>query len=200
MQIISRFIFLVFVMMMVACSADYSPKPHAYPRIIYPEKTGFSTYKNPTCPFSFEHPNYTKIVKDERFFNEKTENPCWFDIDYPMFRAKFHCSYKEIGNLSKNNLGKLLEDAHELTSKHIIKAEYIDEKLINKPEEKVHGLFMDVGGNAASSVQFYMTDSTQHFIRGALYFNSTPDYDSLRPIVDFIKADIFHFFDTFEWE
>lgn len=180
----------------MACERTYVPKPRAYPRIIYPEKS-YQHWQNEACPLAFDYPKYAKVVRDSMFFEEKIDNPCWFNIVFPDFGATIHCSYKSISD--KNNLVKLLEDAHKLTAKHIIKAEYIDEQLIQKPQQHVYGLFSDVGGNAASSVQFYLTDSTEHFLRGALYFSAAPNYDSLRPVIDFLKTDIFYFFDTFTW-
>ncbi|MBK8443570.1 MAG: gliding motility lipoprotein GldD [Sphingobacteriales bacterium] len=190
-------IFVCGVFLLSACEREYSPKPHAYPRLHFPPQHAYQPYTNADCPFVFEYPQYAQIQKEERFFEEKTENPCWFNIYFPDFNASIHFSYKSING--NNTLAKLLEDAHKLTSKHTIKAEYIDDYIISTPHQ-VHGLMSDVGGNAASAVQFFLTDSTQHFIRGALYFNAPPNYDSVAPVITYLKEDMKQLFQSFQWK
>ena len=176
---------------------DYVPKPRAYFRIIFPEHE-YQNYTSATCPFSFEHPTYSKVVRDSLFFNKPTENPCWMDIQYPDFNAKIHLSYKEVGGKSEN-LPKLINDAYKLNSKHVRKADYIEEIPI-KNKQGVSGLWYEVGGDAASSTQFYLTDSVNHFIWASLYFSSTPNEDSIAPVVSFIRKDLDRFVDRFEWK
>ena len=91
------------------------------------------------------------------------------------------------------------KEAAKLTFKHTIKADYIDERIITTPHQ-VSGMLYEVGGDAASNAQFFLTDSSQHFIRGSLYFNNPPNEDSLRPVIHFVKLDLFHLIETFRWE
>jgi gliding motility-associated lipoprotein GldD len=130
------------------------------------------------------------------FFDEKVKDECWFDIYVAQFDARIHCSYYPID--SKNTLEKLHSDAFTLAGKHNIKADYIDEIKIQKPNH-VSGFLFDIEGAAASPFQFYLTDSTKHFMRGSLYFNTESRPDSLQPVFDFMKKDIMHLINTFEW-
>jgi len=187
------FAFLIFS----SCGEDVStPKSRAYPRVIYPDR-GYQAYSNANCPFVFEYPSYSSLKKDEKFFDAPTENDCWLDIHLKPFNGDIHLSYKTISK--ENSLAQLVEDMHKMTSKHVVKADFIDDFPIQTPNE-VGGMFFEVGGNTASAIQFYLTDSTQHFVRGALYFRSTPNADSLAPIVDFVRKDLRHLISSFEWK
>ena len=98
-----------------------------------------------------------------------------------------------------SNINQLSEEARSLVYKHVVKAQDIREELIINPEEKVYGTFYHIEGNAASGSQFYLTDSSHHFVRGALYFNVEPNYDSIAPVQQFIKADIERMIESFKW-
>jgi gliding motility-associated lipoprotein GldD len=100
----------------------------------------------------------------------------------------------------KNNLATYLDDSHYFANKHQVKATGLDEIAILRSNAKVYGLLFDISGNTASSLQFYMTDSTNHFLRGSLYFNSIPNIDSLQIVVDFLKKDILHLINTTSWK
>lgn len=178
-----------------SCGSDddddtIAPKPRAYFRLSFPEKK-YVRYDS-SCPFTFEIPTYSKITKDP---NPSAE-PCWINVNYIPFNGTLHLSYKEV----KGNINGYLDDTYELASKHQVKASKIEEELIQIDSLKVYGLLYDIGGNAASSVQFFLTDSTKHFIRGALYFNAVPNTDSIKPVVDYIKKDIYHLINTFKWK
>ncbi|RLD29311.1 MAG: gliding motility lipoprotein GldD, partial [Bacteroidetes bacterium] len=151
----------------------------------------YKTY-NSDCPYTFDYPVYASIESD----NLVNSEPCWINIDFPKYNGKVHISYKTVDN----NINLLLEDAYTLAYKHTVKADAIEEYLINKPDSKVYGILYDIEGNAASSVQFFLTDSTENFLRGALYFRTTIDKDSLAPVIDFFRDDILYFIDSFEWK
>lgn len=119
------------------------------------------------------------------------------DIELKPFNGQIHLSYKPISD--KDKLAELMEDAHKLTTKHVVKADYIDDFAI-KNENNVSGMLYEIGGNTASALQFYLTDEEEHFIRGSLYFRSTPNADSLQPILDFVRKDIDRLISTFEWK
>ncbi|MFW6327801.1 MAG: gliding motility lipoprotein GldD [Bacteroidota bacterium] len=173
------------------CNNSYTPKPKGYVRIDLPAKE-YKKFNPDNCPFSFEHPEYTKVEPDERSASE----PCWYNITSKEYQASIHMSYKPVSG----NLPKLLEDTRAFVYKHAMKADDIEEKLIRFEEKKVHGIVYDIKGNAASSVQFFVTDSTRHFMRGALYFYTQPNYDSLAPVIHFFREDIIHLMKTFEWK
>ena len=99
-----------------------------------------------------------------------------------------------------NTLDKLIKDSYKLTFKHTVKADYIDETIIRSENKNVSGILYDVGGNAASAVQFYVTDSTTHFLRGSLYFYAPPNADSIAPSVAYFRNDVIHLIETLKWK
>ncbi|HVW96492.1 MAG TPA: gliding motility lipoprotein GldD [Mucilaginibacter sp.] len=171
---------------------DYSPKPRGYYRIVFPEKS-YRPYVS-DCPFTFEYPKYAKMEPDKN----PDAKPCWLNMQFPQFNGTLHLSYEHI--LSKKEFNALVEDAHKLTFKHTVKATSIDEGIIRYPEKNVYGIYYTIDGNAASSVQFYLTDSTKNYIRGALYFNSEPRLDSIQPVLTFVKKDVDTLIKTFRWK
>lgn len=175
--------------LLLSCHRSYTPKPRGFFRIDFPERK-YQVYQS-NCPYSFEYPVYARVVPDKELNSE----PCWINIEFPDYNGKIHISYKPI----HGNLNLLLEDSYALAYKHTVKADAIEEHLISKPREKVYGILYDIEGNAASSVQFVLTDSTEHFLRGALYFRTTINKDSLAPVIKFFREDILHFIDTFKW-
>lgn len=174
-----------------------APKPRAYPRVIYPEKA-YKPFTEGYCGFTFEQPVYARVEHDTTFFDDKPANDCWFNLLVPQLNAKIYCSYYPIG--SRKDFDKLVADAYEMTNKHNIKASYIEEIPVYRPAEKVYGIVFHVEGAAASSYQFFLSDSTRHFVRGSLYFNTQARPDSLAPVVEFMKKDLDRMVGTFKWE
>ena len=175
-----------------SCNSDqevFSPKPKGYFRIDLPENK-YLNYSS-SCPFSFESSVYSSVTPDIR----RGAEPCWLDIVYPKFNATIHLSYKPV----QNNIAKFLEDSRILVTKHEVKASSIDEQVIVKDSVKVYGLIYNIEGNTASALQFYLTDSTQHFVRGALYFNALPNSDSIAPVLSFIRKDVYRMIQSFQW-
>lgn len=198
-ELIMRFIYFVFSLcFLMACGEDpsFTPKPRAYPKVEYPEKT-FEAFTEASCPFTFTLPSYAKVVRDTSFFNEKPENPCWFDLYIPAFDSRLHCTYSPIDK-DKTFL-MLKEESFRLADWHNKRANYIDEINI-KNANGVSGFAFDIRGPAASPFQFYLTDSTHHFLRAALYFNTQVQPDSLAPIYEFVKADLLTMIETFQWK
>lgn len=176
-----------------ACTNEsYSPKPRGYFQISFPKKEYQSYHTG--CPFTFDYPTYAKIGPDQ----ERDAGNCWNNLNFPRFNARLHLTYYDVSS-AKEYYG-LVEDARTLAFKHTVKANAIDQKLINFPERKVYGVYYAIEGNTASSVQFFLTDSAKHYFRGALYFNERPQYDSIAPVVSFIKKDIDRMIDTFRWK
>jgi len=121
--------------------------------------------------------------------------PFWMNIEFPQFKAKIHLSYKKVSG----NLNGYIEDSHTLAYKHAIKADGIEEILLEDSSRKMYGILYDIKGNAASSVQFYVTDSLHNFLRGSLYFEAQPNKDSLAPSIVFFRKDILHLIETLSW-
>ena len=186
------FCFLLFILM--ACNSDYTPKPRGYFRIDFPEHS-YQSFNSPEFPYSFEYPVYGNILRDTAFFGDKPENPYWINIDFPRFHARIYISYKKV----EGNYDKLREDAYKMTYKHTYKASSIEDSLISTPLG-VHGIFFNVGGNAATAKQFFVSDSTKHFLRGALYFDTTPNSDSLSIVNAFLQEDMYHLINTLRWK
>lgn len=188
------FLFSVLIACLLACTGNQpaAPKPKGYFRINFPKKA-YQTF-NSDCPFTFEYPVYAVMSKD----TDRNAQPCWNNLSFPQFNGNLHLTYH--GVFSKVDYDKMTEAARTLAMKHTIRANAIDQKLINYPERKVYGIYYAIEGNTASSVQFFLTDSAKHYFRGALYFNERPQYDSIQPVVKFIKKDIDRMIETFKWK
>jgi len=172
------------------CKQTHTPKPRGFFRIDLPVKS----YKkfDSSFPYSFFYPTYANIIID----TSKNAEPYWINIDFPQLNGKIHISYKTINN----NLHLLTEDSRTFAYKHAVKANAINENLIQQKEKNVYGIIYEIKGNAASSVQFHLTDSINNFLRGSLYFYEQPNADSLAPLINFCKKDIEYLIETFEWK
>ncbi|SHE71253.1 gliding motility lipoprotein GldD [Flavisolibacter ginsengisoli] len=180
----------------LSCNSDYTQKPRGYYKIDLPKKQ-YRLFDQPGYPYSFEYPVYGKIVKDSTFFEEKTENPYWINIDFPSLNGRFYISYKEIG---KNKFDSLVNDAYTLSYKqHTYRASAIQPEPFTTASG-IEGVFFTLKGNAATSSQFFATDTVRHFLRGALYFNVTPNEDSLAPVTNFLREDLRHLINTLHWK
>lgn len=182
------------VFLFSSCGSDeedvVSPKPRAYFRIDLPKKE--YVHYSGDCPFSFDIPSYSNVKID----NDPKAEPCWLFLDFPSFKGRLHLTYKAVNG----NFDKYLEQTYDMTSRHQVKASGIEELLVSKKAVNVYGLIYNIEGNAASSTQFFLTDSVHHFIRGALYFYEVPNADSAKPVIEFIRKDIQHMIETFKWE
>ncbi|MBN1599926.1 MAG: gliding motility lipoprotein GldD [Bacteroidales bacterium] len=173
----------------LSCRKDYTPRPRGYFRIDFPEKS-YESFKS-DCDFTFEIPEYGEIIES----NVRNAEPCWYNLEFKQNGAKVYITYKPLNN----NLPEHVEDVRKIVYKHIIKADDILETRISIPENKVYGIMYDIEGNAASSVNFYITDSISGFLSGSLYFDVQPNSDSLAPAIDFFREDIVHLINSFHW-
>jgi gliding motility-associated lipoprotein GldD len=186
-----RSIYIIVFVALIACNSDYTLKQRGYYKIDFPEHQ-YTQYAQPGSPYSFEYPVYAKVVRDTTFFEAKPENDYWINIDFPQFYGKIYISYKEI---KKNNFDSLVADAFKMTYKHTSKATEIRDSLMKTPAG-LTGVFFQVGGNAATAKQFFITDSVKHFVRGALYFDASPNADSLGVVNNFLEQDMKHLINT----
>lgn len=190
---------LLVTLLFPACSEApvSNPKPKGYPRVFYPERGDYKLYENEDCPFTFEYPSYARIIRDSSFFGERTVNPCWFDIYVPAFDSRVYCSYYPVEG--EYSFEKLRDDAFELAYKHTLKANAIEEIPFRNPHG-ASGFTFNLEGPVASSFMFYLTDTSDHFLRGSLYFNTQARPDSLAPLFEFLREDLLHFIQTFDWK
>jgi gliding motility-associated lipoprotein GldD len=191
---LSRFVFLVVLIVSLSgCdSQDYIPKPRGYARVDFPEHS-YARLRNESCAFSFD--------KSDLALYETVKAPvgesCWFNIVYPNQKAKVHFSYLSV---TPENLNEYIEDARKLALKHLVKADDFEENVVLDDSAQVYGVIYDFKGSTASNLQFYLTDSVNHFIRGSLYFEVTPNADSLAPSEMYIEEEVLHLINTFTWQ
>jgi gliding motility-associated lipoprotein GldD len=188
-----KFYFLLFIavaFLLNACTEKtYTPKPRGYFNIEIPDReyVKFDT----ACTYAFEVSKQAIVVPAPG-----VKGNCWFNVYYPKFDATIYLTYDPV----KNNLKKYLDDSNELVYKHVVKSSGIEEALVMDTAAAVYGMKYKIEGDAACPYQFYLTDSTHHFFRAALYFNFKPNYDSLYQVVNFIEADMDHMVQTFKWK
>lgn len=196
-------ILFVLILFSLSCKDDkvYIPKPRMYPKVEYPEKS-YQTLNILECPFEMDVPKYFKYVKDSTSVKKLQLKPsdvaCWFDLYSEKMNSHLHLSYFDIAQSA--GFDKLVADAFEMVDKHNIKANYRDEVKVNDKSRRLHGIIFEVDGPVATPLQFFLTDSTQHFLRGSLYFNSQVNPDSIAPVYAFLKEDVNHFLETFKWK
>ncbi|PRY07846.1 protein involved in gliding motility GldD [Pontibacter ummariensis] len=177
----------------VACGgADYTPKPKGYNRIDLPSQTYQPLQEQ--HPYVFEYSEHAKIRPD----SSGIAQPHWINVIYPKLGANVQITYIGLDN-SEEKLNDLIEDARKLTAKHQIKAYAIEEAEVRTPNGDVASVF-ELEGEVPSQFQFYVTDSTEHFLRGALYFRTATQNDSLAPVIEFVKKDIIHMLNTLDWK
>lgn len=193
---ISLLILLISLCASYSCREVPVPKPKGFFRIDLPEKQYILFNDEPEMmvkmPFSFEYPAYGHLS----FQSENENEPGWFNIEFPAYKAKIYFTYKDV----KNDFATLMEQTYKMNVKnHITKADAINEQPFINQENKIFGILYDLKGNTASSVQFYVTDSVSHYLRGSLYFSAEPDADSLSPVIEFFREDIIHLIETLRW-
>lgn len=176
----------------VSCEREYLPKPLGYNRLVLPEPAYHALPD--TLPYTFEYSKHARLLADTSWIREKF----WVEIYYPELKANIHVTYKKIMN-NEQLLKEFLNDAYVLTSKHQIKAYAIDEVITHNPKGHT-AVVVELDGEVPSQMQFTITDSTKNFLRGALYFNTKVQNDSLKPAIEYMKKDIMHLINTFDWK
>lgn len=203
----------IFITVLLSCNSAYTSKKKGYFRIDFPQHT-YVQFSKPGFPYSFEYPAYANIIQDSTYFEGKPENDYWVNVDFPNFGGRIFLSYKIVGgnaaykvkqadgsykdSTGVNAFDRMVNDAFNLTNKNQVITTAIKDSLMHTPNG-LTGVFFKVGGNAATAKQFFLSDTTKNFIRGALYFDVTPNADSLRPVQDFLQEDIAHMINTFRW-
>ncbi len=172
---------------LLSCQNEYSPKPRGYFRLEVPE-ADYQRFSPGDCPYSFEKNTTARWID---------KNNCWGDIYYPSIKARLQLTYKPV---TEKNLETLLQDGQDLALKHQVKADGMRERIYTNQEQSVYGILYKIEGDAATSSQFFVTDSTHHFLRGVLYFYAAPNADSLRPVNNYMYDETVRLIESLEWQ
>jgi len=206
-------LFSFLIIFAISCNSAYTARERGYFRIDFPERA-YQLFNDPGYPYTFEYPVYGKITRDSAFFEDNPDNPYWINLDFPQFNGRVYLSYKSIGGTSlykvktdngyrdsvvSNTFDGLKDEAYRMTFKHTLKASGITDSGF-LTSQGISGMYFKVEGNAATSRQFYVTDSLRHFLRGALYFDTAPNSDSLSIVNDFLETDMRHLIETLRWK
>ena len=187
---IARYTILILLIMLISCDGNFTPKPAGYVRIDFPEKA-YGIYSDQD-QYQFEIPEYAIVERD----SSPGGDPGWINVAIPSLNGTIHMSYKPVSD----NLEDYITDSRTLVYKHTVKAEGIEESPFIHRDDRRFGMVYDLKGDVASAVQFFVTDSTHHFLRGSLYFNCRPNRDSLNPVIEFLREDIIHMIETTQWK
>lgn len=181
-----RLICIIVCILFLSCkNNDYTPKPIAYNRIEKPDYS-YKKYEQPLFIF-----NYSDLSTIEKVPGKDSSS--WFNLVYPRYNATIYCSYLPI---TKETFGKALEDSYHLAYSHAIVANDIKQQVYSNPERHIGGIIYEIEGDVATPVQFFITDSISHFLRGSFYYDKQLNLDSVAPITSFIKEDIVEIFQT----
>lgn len=184
MKINSVLLLLAALLLFTGCNEETLPKPKAMLRLEYP-RTEYQLLD--TDHFQFEKNVLSK-------FEEGNSNS--LTLDYPSMKGSLFITYKEVDD----NIDKLLIDAQRLSIEHSAKADGILPHPFVNEDDKVYGMYFEVIGDAASQAQFYVTDSTEHFVTGSLYFYTKPNYDSIYPSASYLQNDIKRIMESLRWK
>lgn len=198
----------------MSCNSTYTSKKEGYYKIDFPKRE-YVKFDDPSFPYSFEYPVYAQVARDSTYFDSSLQNPYWVNINFPTFNGKIFISYKTIGgtsvykvksptggyrdSLGKNTFANMVNDSYNLTYKNDIKAYSIEDSVMQTPNN-ITGIFFRLSGNVATAKQFFLSDTVHNFLRGALYFDATPNEDSLRPVNAFLQEDMMHLINTLKWK
>jgi gliding motility-associated lipoprotein GldD len=188
-------LFSSFSLFIISCNSPYLPKKKGYEKINFPAKK-YQLFNDQNAAYTFEYPAYAQIDRKINYFGDYAQTKGWLNINFPNNNATIYVSYN---NIKSNQFNELVKDAYTFANNHNIKANMIEDSVFTT-ENGVKGVFFHIGGDVATNYQFFLTDSVHHFFRGALYFDSTPNEDSLAPINAFLLKDLTHLVNTFRWK
>jgi gliding motility-associated lipoprotein GldD len=194
LQIVNCLLLTGCCLLFTACSSsepDYSPKPKGYPRMDLPPQE-YQTMKD-VHPYSFEYSKSAVLLPDTFSKSE----PHWIFVAYPSLKASIQLTYKPVQN-NPQRLSGFINDAYKLAGKHQVRATGIREQVIKTKSGKTVVLF-ELAGDVPSYIQFFTTDTTTHYLRGALYFTVADKQDSLQPAINYLRKDVMHLLNTLKW-
>jgi len=181
--------FILCILVCFSCDEVHVPKPKAFLSLDYPKAAYHKSLLE--LPFEFEKNKLAQLNVSKK--NNTLEG---IILRYSALKASVFINYKKVDN----NLEKYISDARARTQKHLQVADEISERMYENDSQKLYGMFYDLKGNVASQSQFYVSDSTQHFISGALYFETKPNYDSIFPAINYIQKDMMHLIESLRWK
>lgn len=181
---------LLILLTITGCRPDYSPKPDGYFRID-PHQPVYKTISSPGFPITFEIPQNAHWSIDSTHLSSFP----WLNIIYPRYKATVYCSYLPINE--KNKI-QLFSESKDLVYRHGVKAEKIQAQVYEDPERHLYATLYSLTGNTATPLQFTVTDSTSYLFRGALYFNTSIQRDSIAPVIEYITQDMIHLIETLQ--
>lgn len=207
-------LFIPALVFFISCNSTYTSKKTGYYKIDFPKRE-YKKFDMPGFPYSFEYPVYATIEEDSLLSYQKSQDPYSINIDFPSLNGKIYITYKIIGQTSeyrvkntgggyRDSIGKnifqnLVNDCYNLTYKNDVKANSIEDSVMHTPNN-ITGIFFRLSGSVATAKQFFLSDTTHNFLRGALYFDATPNEDSLRPVNDFLQEDMKYIINTLKWK
>jgi gliding motility-associated lipoprotein GldD len=186
---------IVFVLFAFACNSPFIPKKKGYEKVNFPNHS-YQVFNEAGYPYSFEYPVYAQIEHKVNYFGDNSTTKGWININIPSYNATVFVSYKAI---LPHQFDTLVKDAYTFANNHNSKASAIEDSIFTT-QNGIHGVFFHIGGDVATNYQFFLTDSLHHFFRGALYFDTTPNEDSLAPANAFLFKDLTHLVNTFKWQ
>ena len=184
-----------FALGFTACNSKFTPKETGYPALAVPKKQYLAGAVT-GLPYAFDIPSYAVVDKNVTNMNLDPQKTSWMNLQFPTLNATLYISYNAV---QKNQLDLLVRDAYNFANNHSNKASFIEDSAFENPIG-LKGVFFHLGGDVASPYQFFITDSSRHFLRGALYFDTTPNADSLAPVIDFLYQDLKQLVKTFHWK
>jgi gliding motility-associated lipoprotein GldD len=193
-----KFFFIVlafFALGFTACNSKFTPKETGYPALAVPKKQYLAGAVT-GLPYAFDIPSYAVVDKNVTNMNLDPQKTSWMNLQFPTLNATLYISYNAV---QKNQLDVLVRDTYNFANNHSNKASFIEDSAFENPIG-LKGVFFHLGGDVASPYQFFITDSSRHFLRGALYFDTTPNADSLAPVIDFLYQDLKQLVKTFHWK
>lgn len=179
-------IFFLIITLSSCNQKEVLPKPSGQLALDFPQGT-YANMNNNNCPFSFQVNEFARVL---------AKRDCSMKIEYPGMEATVYLNYRPV----QDNLRQLLIDGQRLSYEHNQKADVIADFPFVNANNKTYGMMYEIEGNAASNAQFYVTDSTKHFLTASLYFYSKPNFDSILPAVDYVKKDMVKMMETLKWK
>ncbi len=187
--------FFLLVLLVSACGeSDYKPKPKGFNHIELEAKK-YVLFSDQEDPFQFEYLETAKIEEDSVLYGGYAKDH-YKIITYPQFNSKIHLTYKEVG---ADSLDSYINESYRLAYGHDVKAYGITSEQLNN-RKRYYTTLIELEGDVPSPFQFFVHDSTKHFIRGALYFPTAMKNDSLKPVINYVKEDIIHLLQTLKWQ
>ncbi|WP_436514423.1 gliding motility lipoprotein GldD [Ekhidna sp. To15] len=184
-----KYLTVLLALFCFACGSNHLPKPKGFNRINLPH-AAYQALPD-SLPYSFEYSVHARLLKDSSWISERY----WINLFYPEMDAAIQITYKPV---TDSIIREYLSDSYRLTSQHNVKAYAIEESIIELPNG-MYASFTELEGEVPTQAQFHVSDSVDHFLRGALYFRTATKNDSLAPVISYLKKDIIHLLTTLEW-